>query len=223
MTGNMIDIKNLTKVYKRGKQDVIALNDISFQSDMGEFILVKGPSGCGKSTLLFTLGGLLKPGEGTIRVFGDNIYKMTDRERTIFRSKNIGFVFQSYYLVPYLNVKENIMLANRLPRINVSEENALNIAFNLNLKERLLHKPFELSVGEKQRVALARALVTNPKIILADEPTGNLDPSNAKEVLEYLSAFHNAGGLVIMVTHGNEADKYATRQIEMNNGKIIEN
>jgi ABC-type lipoprotein export system ATPase subunit len=219
----MIEIKNLTKIYRRGKQNIVALNDISFQSGSNEFIIIKGTSGCGKSTLLFTIGGMLKPSDGVVEVLGEDIYTMTERKRTSFRSGNIGFVFQSYHLVPYLNVMENILLADRLPGINISEDEALEIANNLNLNERITHKPYELSVGEKQRVALTRALVTNPKIILADEPTGNLDPQNAKEVLEYLSAFHRNGGLVIMVTHGNEADKYATRQIEMKNGRIIEN
>jgi ABC-type lipoprotein export system ATPase subunit len=218
----MIDIKNLTKIYRRGKQNVIGLNDVSLESGDNEFIIIKGPSGCGKSTLLFTLGGMLKPGEGDVEVLGESIYNMTERERTVFRSKNIGFVFQSYHLVPYLNVKENILLQGRLPGIDISEEGALQIVEKLKLGERLTHKPHELSVGEKQRVALTRALVTNPKIILADEPTGNLDLQNAHEVLEYLSDFHRKGGLVIMVTHGNEADKYATRQIEMESGKIIQ-
>jgi len=217
----MIKIENLTKVYKRGNQDIIALNDISFQADSSEFILVKGPSGCGKSTLLFTLGGMLKPGNGNVEVLDRDIYSLSERGRTVFRSKNIGFVFQSYYLVPYLNVMENILLAGRLPGINISEKEALEIAGKLNLSNRLSHKPHELSVGEQQRVALTRALVTNPKVILADEPTGNLDPQNAKEVLEHLSDFHRKGGLVIMVTHGNEADSYATRQIEMKEGRII--
>lgn len=217
----MIKIENITKVYKRGKQDIIALNDISFQAESSEFILIKGPSGCGKSTLLFTLGGMLKPGNGTVEVLNRDIYRLSERERTAFRSEYIGFVFQSYYLVPYLNVRENILLAGRLPGINISEKEAMEIAGNLNLSQRLSHKPHELSVGEKQRVALTRALVTKPEIILADEPTGNLDPQNAKEVLEYLSDFHRKGGLVIMVTHGDEADSYATRQIEMKDGKII--
>lgn len=199
-----------------------ALDNIDLRIDQGEFVLIKGPSGCGKSTLLFSLGGLLKPTSGAVRILNKDIYALSENQRLKFRSQEIGFVFQSYYLVPYLNVMENFMLLNKVNGARVTKDDMSRIAKRLHLEHRLDHKPSEMSVGEKQRASLARALALKPKLILADEPTGNLDPENAEEVLRYLEEFRKDGGTVVMVTHGSDADKYATRNIKVDSGNIID-
>ena len=216
----MIKLKEITKIFRSKKGDVIALNEINLHIKENKFVLIKGHSGCGKSTLLFTLGGMLKPSSGEIEVLGKNPFRLSEKERTSFLSSQLGFVFQSYYLVPYLNVLENIMLSRRAGNKAVEKEQAVKIAKELNIEDRLSHKPSELSIGEKQRVALARALIIKPKLILADEPTGNLDPENTTEVLKHLTDFQNNGGSVIMVSHGNEADHLADITITMEKGKI---
>ncbi len=216
----MINIQEITKIYSSKKGDVIALNEVDLQIPKNKFVLIKGPSGCGKSTLLFTIGGMLKPSSGKIKVLGKAPYQLTEKERILFLSSQLGFVFQSYHLVPYLNVLENILLSKRAGNKTVTAEQAKRLAQELNIEDRLKHYPSELSIGEKQRVALARALVINPQLILADEPTGNLDPENTQEVLNHLEKFHQAGGSVVMVSHGNEADELADITIFMEKGKI---
>lgn len=216
----MINIQEITKIYSSKKGDVVALNEVDLQIPNNKFVLIKGPSGCGKSTLLFTIGGMLKPSSGKIEVFGKAPYQLTEKERTVFLSSQLGFVFQSYHLVPYLNALENILLAKKAGNKTLGAEQAKKLAKKLNIEDRLKHYPSELSIGEKQRVALARALIINPKLILADEPTGNLDPENTREVLNHFEKFHKEGGSVIMVSHGNEADDLADITISMNKGKI---
>lgn len=216
----MIEIKGLTKEFISGGQKVTALNNVDLQIQGGEFVLIKGSSGCGKSTLLFTAGGLLKPSAGSVRIANQELYTMSGKELLRYRAQKTGFVFQSYYLLPYLNVFENIIAANHLGGNTIRVDDVHQIAQRLKIEHRLKHKPSELSVGEKQRVSLARAMIVNPDIILADEPTGNLDPENAAEVLCCLHEFKEAGGTVVMVTHGAEADGCATRQIKMNKGQI---
>ncbi len=216
----MINLKEITKIFKSKKGNVIALNGIDLQIPENKFVLIKGHSGCGKSTLLFVMGGMLKPSSGEIEVMGMNPFKISEKQRTNFLSSQLGFVFQSYYLIPYLNVLENIMLSRKAGNKTVEKEQAIEIAKELNMGHRLSHKPSELSIGEKQRVALARALIINPKLILADEPTGNLDPENTNEVLKHLSNFQKKGGSVIMVSHSNEADHLADITITMEKGKI---
>ena len=217
----IIETHKLTRIFRQGRNEVKALDEVGLNIPSGSFALIKGPSGCGKSTLLFTLGGMLRPTSGDIVVDGIPLYQMSDRERTAFRSQHTGFVFQSYHLLPYLNVLENIMISRVLFPDQVTKEKALQLAGNLNLTSRLNHKPSELSSGEKQRVALARAFITGPDVIFADEPTGNLDPVNAKEVIEQLVLFHQNGGSVIMVSHGNEADQFAGILMTMKDGRII--
>jgi putative ABC transport system ATP-binding protein len=219
----MIEVKKLVKKFKSGNKSVLALNEIDLKIEQGEFVLIKGPSGCGKSTLLFSLGGLQKPTNGDIQIAGENLYSISERERLLYRSLKIGFVFQSYYLIPYLTVAENILIINKVKGINVSEEIMLEITKRLKIDHRLNHLPSELSVGEKQRTSLARAMIGQPEVILADEPTGNLDPDNARQVLQYLNEFKKGGGTVIMVTHGAEADVLADRQIYMKEGKLVTN
>lgn len=213
----MIKTDQLTKIFKSGKKKVTAIENINLKISKREFVLIKGPSGCGKSTLLFSIGGLLRPSLGTVNINGIDIYSMPGKKLTEFRSRKIGFVFQSYYLLPYLSVIDNILITNKLKGFNISRDEAKAITALLNINHRLNHKPSELSVGEKQRVALARTLIMKPEIILADEPTGNLDPENAVEVLKSLKQFKEQGGTVLFATHGNEADTYATYVLNMGN------
>jgi ABC-type lipoprotein export system ATPase subunit len=216
----MINIQEITKIFRSNKGDVIALNEVNLEIPENKFVLIKGPSGCGKSTLLFTIGGMLKPSSGKLEVLGKSPYQLSEKERTYFLSTQLGFVFQSYYLVPYLNVLENILLSKKAGNKDVSPEQATKLAEELNIADRLKHYPSELSIGEKQRVALARALIINPQLILADEPTGNLDPENTREVLNHLENFQKDGGSVVMVSHGTEADELADMIIFMEKGKI---
>lgn len=217
----MIELKGIEKRFCSGKQTVIALNNIDLQIDKGEFVLLKGPSGCGKSTLLFTIGGLLKPTSGILKVAGKDLYSLSEKERLSYRIKKTGMIYQSYHLLPYFTVKENILVTEKLTGISIDRDELVRIAKRLKIDHRLDHRPSELSVGEKQRVSLARAMLVKPEIILADEPTGNLDPENVKEVLLFLNEYKNDGGTVVMVTHGEEANEFATRQINMNLGSIV--
>ena len=211
----MIQTSQLTKIFNSGKKKVIALKNIELDIAKNEFVLVKGASGCGKSTLLFILGGLLKPTSGMVKINELDLYSMGERKLAEYRSSKIGFVFQSYYLLPYLSVAGNILISNKLKGISSTKAEVDKITALLNISHRLNHKPSELSVGEKQRVALARTLVLKPEIILADEPTGNLDPENTQEVLNTLKHFKEQGGTVIMATHSNEADTYASQMMNM--------
>ena len=219
----MIVVKNIVKNFNSAKEKVVALNHIDLEVKKSEFVLIKGESGSGKSTLLFIMGGMLNPTSGKIIVNKKDLFALSEAERSEYRANEIGFVFQSYHLLPYLNVFENIMLPNQLPEIHIQKEDVYKIADELGIADRLDHKPSQLSAGEKQRVALARALITKPSIILADEPTGSLDEKNTIEVLNYLSSFQKNGGTVVMVTHGNLADTYATRTIQLEKGKLVKN
>jgi len=166
-----------------------------------------------------TIAAMLRPTSGSICVEEHDIYKMSIRERAKFRAENIGFVFQMFHLVPYLNVVENVALAGGIAGRNGGAVKAKELLRQLGLAQRAFHKPSELSAGEKQRTAIARALLNRPKIILADEPTGNLDPDNTTSVLGYLSDFHHSGGTVILATHGTEAEQFADRVIYLRNGQ----
>jgi putative ABC transport system ATP-binding protein len=217
----MIRTENLTRIFRQGRREVIALNNLDLTIREGSFVVVKGHSGSGKSTLLFTLGGMLTPSSGKVFLEDKELYTLSDRQRTAYRAGKIGFVFQSYYLLSYLTVLENIRVATHLPGHHATEEEARTLAASLGLGERLSHKPSELSAGEKQRVALARALISRPALILADEPTGNLDPDNAHIVTERLHRFRQNGGTVIMVSHDNEADALADRILFMEKGSVV--
>ena len=218
----MIEVKGLDKKFRAGSNTVTALDNVDLKINKGDFALIKGPSGCGKSTLLFAMGGLLVPSSGAVRVSDKEIYSLSEKERLRYRSRIVVFVFQSYYFIPYLSITDNILLLNKVDGIKITMGDVRKVAERLNIHQRLDHKPSELSVGEKQRASLLRALVVRPSIILADEPTGNLDPENAAEVLRYLHEFQQQGGTVVMVTHGSDADAFATRQINMRQGKIRE-
>lgn len=217
----MVEIKEITKKFSSKKNNVVALNKVTLKVEKGEFVLIKGESGSGKSTLLFTIGGMMNPTSGNVKVNDKDIFSLSEKERGNYRANEIGFVFQSYHLLPYLNVYENIMLPDELATTKINQEDVLKITEELGIKDRLYHKPSELSAGEKQRVAIARALIINPSVILADEPTGNLDEKNTIEVMDHLKAFQQKGGTILMVTHGNLADSYASRIIELDKGKLI--
>lgn len=213
----MIELKNVSKIYRTKGKEIFALNNVSLNIAQGEFVVIRGASGSGKTTLLLMLGAMLKTSKGTVRVDDENIGDYSENERNRFRATKIGFVFQMFHLLPYLNVLENVTLAS----LNKLKTEAKDLLSELGLEERLDHKPFALSAGEKQRTAVARALINKPKIILADEPTGNLDPENAIEIMKSFSRFHKKGGTVIVVTHGGEADKFADRIIFLKNGKLV--
>ncbi len=213
----MVQLENISKIYKTRRGQVKALDEISFQVKEGEFVVVRGPSGSGKTTLLLAIGGMLHPTSGRVIIGEKDIYAMGKRERARFRAENIGFVFQMFHLVPYLNVVENTLLASGI-RANRSE--AEKLLERLGMSGREHHKPSELSAGERQRTAIARALLNHPRIILADEPTGNLDPENAAQAIGYLAEFHRGGGTVIVVTHGAVVDQYSERIIYLQGGQV---
>ena len=216
----MICLENVVKTYRTRRGDVKALNDINLRIEKGEFVVICGPSGCGKTTLLMTIAAMLHPTSGIVSVEANSLYAMSVQARAKFRAENIGFVFQMFHLVPYLNILENVLLAGGIVADNNKNTKALELIEQFGLGGRSYHKPAELSAGEKQRTAIARALFNNPKMILADEPTGNLDSDNATSVLGYLSQFHKAGGTVILATHGVEAEQFADRIISLHNGKV---
>jgi ABC-type lipoprotein export system ATPase subunit len=216
----MICLENVAKTYRTRRGDVKALNDINLRIEKGEFAVISGPSGSGKTTLLMTIAAMLRPTSGTVSVKQNNLYAMSTHARAKFRAQNIGFVFQMFHLVPYLNVVENVLLAGGTVPNNNRKGKALELIEKFGLAGRTYHKPAELSAGEKQRTAIARALFNRPKIILADEPTGNLDSDNATSVLGYISQFHKEGGTVILATHGVEAERFADRTINLRDGSV---
>jgi len=195
------------------KKTIHALSEFSLNIEKGEFIAIQGPSGCGKTTLLLITGGLLHPDHGRVLINNEDIYNLSPERRTIFRAQNIGFVFQQYHLIPYLTVLENVQLPQLAQENNIPENEIFELIESLGLKERLQHIPAELSAGEKQRTALARALLYNPRILLADEITGNLDQGNSEIVMNCLSDYSARGGTVMLVTHEKEENKLAHRTI----------
>lgn len=219
----MVSLENVSKVYRTRHGNVRALDGISLQVEEGEFVVVRGHSGSGKTTMLLAVGGMLRPTMGRVVVGGNDVYAMSERERAKFRAENIGFIFQMFHLVPYLNVVENALLPSGVGAKNhpiANKTDTMELLKNLRMSGREYHKPSELSAGERQRTAIARALLNRPKIILADEPTGNLDPENAAEVIGYLEEFHSGGGTVIVVTHGEIADQYADRVVHLREGCV---
>ncbi len=218
----VISFQNVSRVYPTRHGDIKALDSVNLRIKEGEFLVARGPSGSGKTTLLLCAGGMLRPTEGEIIFGGVNIVKMNERERAAWRAENIGFVFQMFHLIPYLTVLENVMLPRGINTDAAIGKRAREIIQRLNLSRREQHKPSELSAGERQRVAIARAMLNDPTLILADEPTGNLDPQNAEEVIGYLADYHKSGGTVVVVTHGTTADRYAQKIIHLREGRIVE-
>jgi len=223
MAATFIEAQDLCKTYHVGRIEVQALRGISFSVQKGEFVSIVGPSGSGKSTLFYLLGGLTRADSGSVVLDGDDFAKLSDAERTRKRKRKIGFVFQKFNLLPTLDARSNITIAQEI----AGNENGDPAHFNritdlLGLTKRLRHRPSELSGGEQQRVALARALINKPAIVLADEPTGNLDSKNSDVVLGMLrQSNQELGQTVLMITHNPEAAKYGDRIIHMRDGQIV--
>ncbi len=219
----IIETKDLKKSFKVGKNTLPVLRGVDLRVREGEFLAIMGPSGCGKSTLLYLLGGLLQPSSGSIVIDGVDITRLSDGERTALRRQNIGYVFQRFNLLPALTARENIELAKRIHGNGYhGPERVEEILALLGLKEKINHRPNELSVGEQQRVAIARAIINNPKIILADEPTGSLDSENSRMVLRMLQELNSRfGQTLVMITHDPDIAAMAHRIEEMRDGKIL--
>ncbi|MBN2272565.1 MAG: ABC transporter ATP-binding protein [Sedimentisphaerales bacterium] len=218
----MVVLENVSKCYRTRRGEIYALRDVNLRIEKGEFVVLSGPSGSGKTTLLMTIAAMLRPSSGRVCVGERDLYTMATSERARFRAANIGFVFQMFHLVPYLNIVENVLLSGRLSGRNASRAAVEDLLGQLGLGDRASHKPAELSAGEKQRAAIGRSLFNQPQIILADEPTGNLDPDNASAVLGHLAKFHGKGGTVILATHGPAAREFASRTIRLRGGAIEE-
>ncbi|HMJ09020.1 MAG TPA: ABC transporter ATP-binding protein [Pyrinomonadaceae bacterium] len=217
--------EDLTKSYKIGKMEVPALRGVSIDVNEGEFVAIMGPSGCGKSTLLHLLGGLLSPTTGKIIVDGEDLATVSDAERTDIRRRKIGFVFQRFNLFPTLTAEGNLKLAEKIHTGNGggNADNRREVLRLLKLEDKMNHKPLEMSGGEQQRVALARAVINSPAIILADEPTGNLDTENSQIVLDMFSELNEKfNQTIIMITHNPEAAAVCSRIIRMRDGHVIE-
>jgi len=218
-----IEAKNLRKTYRVGEIDVEALRGISFSVQKGEFVSVVGPSGSGKSTLFYLLGGLTRADGGSVVLDGDDLASLSDAQRTRMRKRKIGFVFQKFNLLSTLDARSNIAIAREISGNGEGDPEHFNrLTDLLGLSKRLEHRPSELSGGEQQRVALARALINKPAVVLADEPTGNLDSKNSDIVLSMLRRSNQElGQTVLMITHNPEAAKYGDRIIHMRDGQIV--
>ncbi len=217
----ILDLQQVSKTYRTGDKAVPALQSIDLSLEGGDFVAVRGPSGCGKSTLLLVAGTLLKPDDGVVRIGGDDPYALPAEGRARFRAQQVGFVFQQFHLVPYLSVRDNVLTASLAVESKDGDDptkRADALIEQFGLTDRADHVPAELSTGERQRTALARALLNQPRLILADEPTGNLDPDNAAVVLDALSQFAQNGGAVLLVTHDSAAADRAQRVLHMRDG-----
>jgi len=219
----MININNISKVFRTEEIETMALDNVSFEIKDGEFVAIMGPSGCGKSTLLNILGLLDNPTSGSYKLLDTEVGGLKERERTQFRKGNIGFVFQSFNLIDELNVYENIELPLRYMDMSASDrkQKVEAVMQRMSISHRAKHFPQQLSGGQQQRVAIARAVVANPKLILADEPTGNLDSKNGKEVMDLLCELNREGTTIVMVTHSQKDAAMAQRTIDLFDGKIV--
>lgn len=218
----MLKFKNVSKWFNGAQGKVTALKDVSFSVGAGELLAIRGPSGCGKTTLLLAAGGLLRPSEGRISLDGQNPYELSPEQRSRLRAHMIGFVFQQFHLIPYLTVRQNILAASLACRQKEASTRAEEIIHHFGLEDRINHVPAQLSTGERQRTALARAVLNQPKVILADEPTGNLDEDNARIVFGFLSQYVNDGGCVLLVTHDDRAAAHATRTLQMRQAQLVD-
>jgi ABC-type lipoprotein export system ATPase subunit len=215
----LLDIRNVGKTFRGRHQDVCALDEVSLSVDAGQFVGVQGPSGCGKTTLLLIAGGLLSPDGGEVVVDGQNPYQLSPDARAKFRADHIGFVFQQFHLVPYLSVLDNVLAASIATNLADADSRARELIAHFSLEHRLHHVPSRLSTGERQRTALARALLNRPKVLLADEPTGNLDRESADVVLKHLAEFAREGA-VLLVAHDTHALEFAHRVAQIRDGKL---
>ena len=218
---NILEIRNLCKVYGTGETRVDALKDVSFDIEQGEFVAIVGPSGSGKSTLLHILGGVDVPTKGVVNIAGTDIGKLDETKLAIFRRRNIGLIYQFYNLIPILNVEENMTLPILLDGKKPDKKLLMDLVDKLGLKERLSHLPNQLSGGQQQRVSIGRALMNNPALLLADEPTGNLDSENSKEIITLLRKFNRENNqTVVIITHDEKIALSADRVITIEDGQI---
>ena len=219
----ILKTENLWKVYRQGKVDVPALRGVSIEVMPGEFVSIMGPSGCGKSTMLHVIGGLAQATRGRVLLDGNDLTTMSDGERTDLRRHKVGFVFQRFNLLPTLDAYHNILLAQHIHGNGFDPHRFQMVSDLLGLSGRMKHKPSELSGGEQQRVALARAIVGEPKIVLADEPTGNLDTKSSDAVLGLLRSLNkDMGQTIVMITHNPEAAEYGNRVLHMRDGEVVD-
>ena len=216
----MLNLADITKEFRGADGPVRALDRVCLTAATGELVVVRGPSGCGKTTLLLTAGGLLAPDAGRVEIGGDDPYALSPGRRAGFRARHTGFVFQQFHLIPYLSALDNVRTASLASCEQAPQGRAAQLLAEFGLQDRLHHLPDALSTGEQQRTALARALLNEPGLLLADEPTGNLDPANASAILERLGAFAHNGGTVLLVTHDAEASAYADRVLRMDRGRL---
>lgn len=218
----ILKVESLTKIYGKDDNKVVALDNVSFSVQKGEFIAIVGASGSGKSTLLHLIGGVDRPTSGKVYIDGKDIYKFDDDKLAIFRRRQVGLIYQFYNLIPILNVEENITLPLSLDNREVNDEKLKELLRLLGLENRKTHLPNELSGGQQQRTSIGRALITNPTIILADEPTGNLDSKASDEIVELLKKSNrDYKQTIIMITHDMEIAKHADRIIKIEDGKIV--
>jgi putative ABC transport system ATP-binding protein len=228
MTKTLIAAEEISRVFKKGSENIHALQSVSFTIPESAFVCISGPSGSGKSTLLYILGLLDTPTSGTYSLHGEAVQTIDDNKRSLLRNQQFGFIFQSFHLLSRSNALQNVML----PLLYASSNNrtldkatmkslAEKALLKVGLSERIYHKPNELSGGQRQRVAIARALVNNPSILIADEPTGNLDTKNAAEIMNIFSVLNREGKTIILVTHNPEMEAYATMKILLRDGKIV--
>jgi len=219
----MIHLEGIGKTYRTPGAAIDALVGVNLEIPAGQFAVVRGPSGCGKTTLLSLIGGLATPTVGRVRVEGEDLGPMSPERRAAFRAHHIGFVFQTFHLLPYLSVWRNVALAAIPGEAASAADRARDLLARFRLEHRLEHRPGELSTGECQRVAIARALLNRPSLLLADEPTGNLDSENASAVLDLIAGFHREGGTVVLVTHEEWITRQAQRVILLREGRIVPN
>lgn len=219
----MLKMEKVCKVYQHRGQMVTALDNATVNIPRGDFVSLVGPSGSGKSTLLLMLGGMLSPSQGRVLLANESVYDMNPHDRARLRREKVGFVFQTFNLVTYLSALENVQIPLFLAKMDegAQEERAVALLERVGLGDRLHHKPCELSVGQQQRVALARMLANDPAIILADEPTGNLDPETSQQIIGFLEEFNQEGRTIVMVTHDPNAAKRAKRLLKLTRGTIV--
>ena len=217
----ILKVENLNKIYGKGENEVKAVNNISFSVEKGEFVAIVGASGSGKSTLLHLLGGVDRPTSGRVFIDGQDIYKLNDEQLAIFRRRQVGLIYQFYNLIPILNVEENITLPCNLDGKEVKQEKLDEMLKTLKLENRRKHLPNELSGGQQQRVSIGRAIINNPAIMLADEPTGNLDSKNSHEILSLFKELNEKEGVsILMVTHDSKIASYSSKLLYIKDGII---
>ena len=216
----LLQLVDVSKSYSGVAGRITAMDRVSLTLSAGDFASIQGPSGCGKSTLLLTAGTLLQPDSGEVRLMGQSTAQLSSAQRALLRSNSIGFVFQQFHLVPYLSVLDNVLAPSLAAKSNGQLARAQSLLERFGLTPRAGHVPAQLSSGERQRCALARALLNQPRLLLADEPTGNLDEENAEIVLTSLKDFARSGGAVLLVTHDSRAAAHATMRLRMNSGRL---